>query len=259
MSSATTLQVVTLSPAVPSLTPVLHPAAIEAKRVALESARAVTVVDSHESAHAALTALGQCKQLLKLAEESRKELKAPLLDAGRDIDAQVKSYAAELTAESDRLARLGVSFEEAQRRAAEEAQRKVYEAEQERLRQLQLERREVMTDTSHPAAARLAQLDAADAAAVRDIAAIRQTAAQAVVPSAPAGTQLRKDWKFEVTDIHALYKAHPELCTIEPNNAAIRAVIKTRDLPGVRRWQDAKVSIRTASTTASAVVDQYDY
>jgi hypothetical protein len=62
----------------------------------------------------------------------------------------------------------------------------------------------------------------------------------------------RRQWTYEITDIHELYKRHPELCVIEPNTAAIRAfssqiraqqenVAKTEiNLPGIRLYQDKK-------------------
>ena len=70
-------------------------------------------------------------------------------------------------------------------------------------------------------------------------------AVAAIVPIKPEGVAVRSLWKFEVTDINALFKARPDLCVIEPHNANIRAQIPyNQSLPGLRIWQEAKASVR---------------
>jgi hypothetical protein len=69
----------------------------------------------------------------------------------------------------------------------------------------------------------------------------------------PVGTiAARKQWSYEVTDIHELYKRHPELVNLEPNAAAIRAFStsirnekENKDkveinLPGIRLYQEKR-------------------
>lgn len=71
------------------------------------------------------------------------------------------------------------------------------------------------------------------------------TAVATIAPTKPEGVAVRQSYKFEVTDIKALFKARPDLCVIEPNNAAIRAQIPhNQNIPGLRIWQEAKASIR---------------
>jgi hypothetical protein len=56
---------------------------------------------------------------------------------------------------------------------------------------------------------------------------------------------LNQPYKFEITDINALFKARPDLCVIEPNGAAIRAQIPhNQNIPGLRIWQEAKARVR---------------
>jgi len=58
-------------------------------------------------------------------------------------------------------------------------------------------------------------------------------------------------------DITALHAARPELCLIEPNNAAIRAVVKTgAQIPGLRVWQEAGAIVRG---TTQIKPEEYDY
>jgi hypothetical protein len=68
--------------------------------------------------------------------------------------------------------------------------------------------------------------------------------------TAPYVVPARRQWKFEVTDLELLHKKHPELITIEANEAAIRQLIsyyrndgQLKDnidinLPGLRIYQD---------------------
>jgi hypothetical protein len=68
--------------------------------------------------------------------------------------------------------------------------------------------------------------------------------------TAPYVAPARRQWKFEVTDLGLMHKKHPELITIEANEAAIRQLIadyrkggQLKDnvdinLPGLRIFQD---------------------
>jgi hypothetical protein len=72
---------------------------------------------------------------------------------------------------------------------------------------------------------------------------VGESTAPVVVPS-------RRQWKFEVTDINLMMKKHPELITIEANEAAIRQMLSDYrkkgelkdgidiNLPGLRFYQD---------------------
>ena len=53
---------------------------------------------------------------------------------------------------------------------------------------------------------------------------------------------------FTVEDPAALYKAHPMLVKLVPQDALIKAALKTLSpgvsLPGVKHWQEAKAIVR---------------
>lgn len=73
----------------------------------------------------------------------------------------------------------------------------------------------------------------------------RQAAANAV-PSRPSGVSVRQYPKFEVTDIKALYAAHPDYCNIEPNGSVIIGIMRQNPnikIPGVRTWWEAGASV----------------
>lgn len=240
---------------------IISPEAHEAKRVALSIAGACTEVTDINSQAAASQAQSALKNLIKQVEASHAEIKAPVLKIGREIDGVKNTFISELTAEERRLSLLVGAYQEAQmqrkRQAEEDARRK----EQERLAQL---KREVLDRVKQETVGRtgtlLPDMEAMRQRAVDDVSAIRQTAANAAV-AAPTGSMTRKNWKFEVTDLNALFRAAPELCTIAPNNAAIRAVIKNNQkIPGLRVWSKT-VSIATARSESALPekVDAYDY
>lgn len=240
---------------------IISPEAHEAKRVALSIAGACTEVTDINSQAAASQAQSALKNLIKQVEASHAEVKAPVLKIGREIDGVKNTFISELTAEERRLSLLVGAYQEAQmqrkRQAEEDARRK----EQERLAQLKREELDrVKQETVGRTGTLLPDMEAMRQRAVDDVSAIRQTAANAAV-AAPTGSMTRKNWKFEVTDLNALFRAAPELCTIAPNNAAIRAVIKNNQkIPGLRVWSET-VSIATARSESALPekVDAYDY
>lgn len=240
---------------------IISPEAHEAKRVALSIAGACTEVTDINSQAAASQAQSALKNLIKQVEASHAEIKAPVLKIGREIDGVKNTFISELTAEERRLSLLVGAYQEAQmqrkRQAEEDARRK----EQERLAQLKREELDrVKQETVGRTGTLLPDMEAMRQRAVDDVSAIRQTAANAAV-AAPTGSMTRKNWKFEVTDLNALFRAAPELCTIAPNNAAIRAVIKNNQkIPGLRVWSET-VSIATARSESALPekVDAYDY
>jgi hypothetical protein len=103
----------------------------------------------------------------------------------------------------------------------------------------------------------------AEADAARQEAADRLAESQLKVIAAEgpkvAGVGSKTTWKFSVEDIHALFTARPELCIIEPNGAAIRAILKPNNgkpIPGLRIWQEAGAIVRVA---APINPEQFDY
>jgi type IV secretory pathway VirB10-like protein len=72
-----------------------------------------------------------------------------------------------------------------------------------------------------------------------------RVAAAVAAPVKQAGIATQSEIKFEVTDIVALYEAAPMFVLLSPNNAAIKAALKSgRVLPGIRSWREAKSIVR---------------
>ena len=254
---STQLQVVGIgSPSV-----VISPAAYEAKRVALQLAAAVTEVTDLASQTAAAQALATVKGLADQVEQSRKIVKDPVLKIGKEIDSTASTFTTELTIEARRLSLLVGNFQDAERRKAQQAAEETRKAEQQRIEQQKAEERARAGQEVKGRTGTLSQdLQQIQTRAAADVAQIRQAGINAAV-AAPTGATIRKSWKFEVTDVQALFKSNPTLCTIEPNNAAIRAVIAhNQAIPGLRVWSEtAAIVTAKAPTAVPATVESFDY
>ena len=228
------------------------PAALEARRVALAASGECKAIASAADLDAAGAALTAIKALTRSVEDSRKDVKAPVLDVGRRIDAVAKDYLAPLEAEGKRLSVLVGAFQEAARRKAEREREEAARIQAEAVAEMARKQAEAMA-AGDEAAADAARAEAADKIAEAQLAAINAEGPKA------EGIVTRTAWKFEVVDVDALFKARPELVLMEPNNAAIRAVIKAsngKPIPGLRIWQEAGAIVRGA---AAPKIEDYDY
>ena len=230
----------------------LTPAAFNARTIALTESGNVKAIASVTDLDNAARALTKIKSLTRSVEDSRKEVKAPVLDVGRRIDSVAKDYLAPLESEAKRLSAMVGTYQEAERRKAERIRQEEAEKQQAALDEMQIKQAEAMA-SGNVDAADAARAEAADKIAASQLAVIDAEGAKA------DGITTRTNWKFEVTDPTALYDARPELCIIQPNNAAIRAVVKATKgaaIPGLRIWQEAGAIVRNAATVN---VEDYDY
>lgn len=230
----------------------LTPSAFEARRVAIAAAEQVKEIASIVDADQAAQALAKVKSIEKAFETSKAEAKRPVIDAGRAIDAMAKEYLAPLQEASRRISAILGTYQDTQRRKAERQRQEAAEAEAEAIRDKQAKQAELSAAGKLTAEA----VDQLNAEAADKIADAQISAMQAVGPVV-AGITLRTPKKFEVVDIKALFAARPELCLIEPNKAAIRAILKQEtEIPGLRIWTEAAAVTRSAGTVN---VENYDY
>lgn len=230
----------------------LSQAAFNARTVALTASGNVKAIASVADLDAAALALTTIKSLVKALEDSRKEVKAPVLEVGRRIDAAAKEYLEPLEVEGKRLSVLVGSYQEAQRKKAEREREEAAKVQAEALAKMQAQQAAAI-EAGDEAAADAARAEAADRIAEAQLAVIKAEGPRL------ENVTTRTSWKFEVTDPGALFAARPELCVVTPNNAALRAVIKASNgaaLPGVRIWQEAAAVVRSAQPVN---IDQYDY
>lgn len=204
----------------------------------------VTAVKDRIDADDATNVLRDLKAFTVFIETARVAAKAPVLDVGRKIDALAKELADKATAEAGRISKVLGAFEAEERRKAEEAR---YQAELEARRIAEEAQRQAVKARAIATDAEAADRasDAVLEKAAEKVVAIRQQAA--AVNTRQAGTQVREDVVFEVTDIRALFQAHPELVNLEPNGTAIRAILRANpnlQVPGLRHWREAKLNVR---------------
>lgn len=208
----------------------------------LATTRAVTAVADAMDAAIAADALRLVSGIVKEVEASRVEIGKPVLEVTRKINALAKEFTTDLADEKSRLERILGEYQAGEERKADAA-RRVAQDEADTLARAAAQAQRA----ADRAPTETAQEHAQQAAAQAESKAIEaRVIAAEIAAIKPEGVALRQSWKFEVTDINALFNARPDLCVIEPNNAGIRAQIPhNQSLPGLRIWQEAKASVRS--------------
>jgi hypothetical protein len=210
-----------------------------------EQIMAVTTADEQAMA----VAVGQdLRNWVKDIEAARVEVKAPFRERAELVDSLAKGAVAPLKAELDRLSRLVSCFQ------AQEAERVrlAEDARQKEIARLEAERKKAEDDARVMQAAMVSDKDLEEAIAAEAAAKKAQEDAYnriaAPLPEAQkaTGAATRKEMCYEVLDVHALYRARPELVRLEANAAAIRAtVVVGMVVPGLRIWEETKTVIST--------------
>jgi hypothetical protein len=211
----------------------------------LSQLRDVTAVSDAFDADTAASALKIATVFLRSIEAGRTEAKAPVLALGKQIEAIGKELAADVEAEAGRLSRLLGDYQKEEKRKAEAAERLARDEARRIQDDAERRAREAVKAAASEDEALSAATEIMDTAAAKIVEA-KQAIVSTVAPKA-AGTAVRENVCFEVSDIAALYAARPELVTLEPNGAAIRAICKANpklQLPGLRHWTEAKTFIR---------------
>ena len=241
----------------------IAPSAAAIRDDAIAAAGWIAQVASQAQFAAAAEALKGLSVVAKAVEASRSAVKAPVLDIGKKIDATAKAFVAEVDQEITRLTGLMTQWEIEQRRIAAEAERKRQEeerraraAEEARLAEIRRQqeaaaRAELLANTEAERAAAEARRIAAEVAAAteRENAAARAAAAHLIAvvdPPKVAGTVVREDWTFEVTDLRAFAAAHPDLVEITVRRADVLKLIRggCRQLAHARIYTETKVGVR---------------
>lgn len=234
------------------------PAAFTLRQDVMDDSATIITVSTPATQKAAIEAARAIASLLKAVETSRKEAKAPVLDLGQRIDAAAKEFIKDVLAEEARLKRMLTDYEIEQRRLAMEAERKRQEeerklraAEEARLAEIrrreEAARRDAMMAENEAQRIAAERAQAAAAAERAAAAAARPIAAPAPIqPVKAAGTIVRDEWNFEVTDLAAFASAHPDLVDITVKRAAVLQKIRAgcRQLAHARIFEETKVGVR---------------
>lgn len=234
----------------------IDPKVVGQRDYLVRDAKCIVAVTCDLELELAACTLQDIKGLLKRAEESRKEIKEPVLLLGRAVDATAKEFAAALEAEVARIGRLVADYTEKQRRAAAEAERKRQEElsriEADRVAAEQAAQKKAAEEANNAKSPEEAETVAARVQETRE--AIAQDAAKrtadillAPAPAAPKikGVSVAKSWRFSVEDVEALYRARPDLVELVPSVRRINEAIKGgQQIQGLRVWEQTKVGVR---------------
>ena len=234
----------------------------------------IKTVSDAQSAELAGAVLRNIKDLTRMVEAARADVKAPVLSLGKRIDALASELCSQLEGEASRVSRILGVWTAEQSRIANEAKQKAWEDEQ-RIRrdaeeadraakakfdaqQAELERKQAVARTPERAEgyadeAVTKQLAAQQAQERRDLdteqrIVAARVSAVATLPPKTAGIATRKEIRFEVTDIVALYEAAPYLVSLVANASAIKNALKGlqpgQSLPGVKHWTENVAIVR---------------
>ncbi len=222
----------------------------KAKKSALISeAIQISEVSDNEQAEEARYCLKELNDFSILLERCRKEVKEPVLEAGRRIDAAAKDFIKDVDVQKFRITNLISDHAREQQIKQQEALRKQQEAEMELQRKAMEEERKRLeaeraalaaehaildadTKKQRAAAQKLAEearareAEAEKARLAAEAAEQKEDAAAMVVLEASAPKGVKPTLDYEVTDIHLLYRNHPELVELTPKRSLILAELK---------------------------------
>lgn len=238
----------------------VSPEADQKKADALELAKTIKTVSNKQEQQDEIACASLIKALINGMEKTRKEVKQPVLDAGRMIDDIAKIYSGTLIRELERIEKLSSAFQEQENKRLEAIRQEQERLNREAAEAAEAERRayvkmmeaeRIKAQSTGDTTALTAIQIAADEAAERNAeeARARQQALVAVAPANAEGARVVTGWEFEVTDIHVLYKAMPHLVQLEPRKALIKAALElcNGSIPGIRAWQATKVQSKAAT------------
>jgi hypothetical protein len=245
-----------------------HPRTPRPNRQRLHPAKKITVSDVATLA-AATTIAAELKGLVNGCEACRKEIKAPVLVIGDDIDLEAKNFKSPAQEQINRFATESGLFIEAEEARAEAA-RKAEEARQ--AAEAAAETARLNAIAAAERAAQAAKGKAAQAAAEAQAQKLRDEQIQSeidrsestpvalpVFVSKVAGASVNKTPEIFVHDLHALYKAHPQCVKLEEKLSAIKDLVsllksqnKAIEIPGVT--VSFVTDVRTKATRSNLAI-----
>lgn len=208
--------------------------ALKLKAEALESCALIGRVQNAKEQATAVEAQGKLLAVIRAVEKARKAAKEPYLEMCRKIDRLAEEFATELDEEGNRLAALVNEFQEKER-IRETAETRLLD---EKLTQLEREENE-----------RLACADTVEAQDVirEEYSRRRYSLSAPLKPVARAkGQMVKSDFEVIVTDIHLLYRSHPQCVSLKPLISEIKALLTVGITPkGVTAKAVTKSTVRT--------------
>jgi hypothetical protein len=214
--------------------------AVLAMQSAIALSSQISKVDSDTTALAASQARLGIKDVLKEVEKSRKDVKAPLLKLGKDIDQKAQDFCAPLLLEDRRLESMQTPYEEAKRKESEKAEterlaelkriddERVAADEKALAEQLEFAVQAYKAKTAEDKAKAESDLKMAQERAMaqlKELDACREMAGEKIEAKTD-GVRMRKDWEIEILNASEAYKAHPNWFKLVPDMLRIKDFYK---------------------------------
>lgn len=214
----------------------------------LDDARAITKIDTDQDFAAAGEMVVTLKRWVKSAEDTRKEVKAPVVDLGRRIDHLTAELVTPLEIEQNRLSQLRGKYMAAKEEAERKRQQELQRIERERIAAEEKAKREADEAILKAKSIEAAELAIAQEnerkkqAAEAAVAEAKQVAPVFSLPRKVKGVNMVPVWMFEVLDINLLHKHNPDLVLLTPKQSVINSAIAAghHEIPGLRIWQEHK-------------------
>lgn len=220
----------------------LLPEAISLKSEMLIRASEITEIVDEDTQALALHTCGTLKGLSKRCEESRKEVKAPVLKLGKDIDKLAEDFTKEIDVEISRIEKLAGEFIQKQR-AKQQASEQALQRERERLAKLQSEQASSGRQAS--------EFDDEVSFAQMAIGEISEDLKKTEVKPV-AGAAVRETFQIEVLSVSELFKAFPECVELTVKKSILNDLVNrrgVRDIPGVKITPIIDVATRSINPT----------
>lgn len=211
--------------------------------LAITIATIESVANATQAEHAAAV-LKDVKRFTRLIEDSRRLVKAPVLELTKKIDGLAGELSDHLESESVRISKLLGIWQAEQNRLAEKAAREAQEKERQIREEAaaELARAQAMARNDEQAEADTERIEAQTFDRIVEA----RTSGTLVAPK-PAGISTRTVTRYEVVDIKALYAARPEMVRLEENASVINAVLRgspSLQIPGLRTWRESAAIVR---------------
>lgn len=220
----------------------ISPAFAARREIALQNSAEIVTVNNPDEQKIAAQHRTELKALEKGLEASRELVKRPILDIGRLVDSTAKDAVYKIQLEIKRITELLNQFQIKENARVEKLRQEQEAIRLKALADAEKERAEIEAKAAKAKPAEKLELfQKQEEAEQKLVDALRDTvkAENQAVASRAAGMRVKREWKFEVTDINALYAAKPDLVKLEPNNLMIRGIIAggCRSCPGLKIYE----------------------
>jgi hypothetical protein len=223
-----------------SLTASVHEEALALKNEALAVGALIGKVTKSAEQADAVAAQTKIRELIVLVEKSRKDIKAPVIELGKKIDAAATQFTSELVQEATRLGSMVSDYAalELQRQRAAEAARQAEASKLERERMAAL--------------AQVKSHDEADAVQAHFNAKAQEVATPPAEATRAAGQVVKEDIEITVINPYDLARYHPNCVDITPRLVEIKMLISNGiTVKGITFKKVVKSTVRLGAAKAA--------